>query len=194
MYHKFLMALLLVAATLSGSGMVAAQEQTPTTTANSTTSREAETVMFQIDEFVTLRSASYDAANQTFTLTLHNNNLVPRSVVIVDSTAQARAMDSDEKGIRAHEAPSKRLTINEGVTTVTMHASPHKGVALLAIGTTRGNIGLSSGSLDTGGAGPFAGTSSTAGWIGGATVTVSMVALAAIRIKNREYDDVEDVS
>ncbi|WP_139173307.1 hypothetical protein [Halogranum gelatinilyticum] len=88
----------------------------------------------------------------------------------------------------------KTVNVPRGRTMLEVNAAKNDGAAVVSITTSQCIAAGSCGYVSTGqkgGPSPFEQTTSTAGWLGGVTVTGLMVTVAAYRRKHKEHDPVE---
>jgi len=185
---RFSIILMLVALVLASvpAGAVAAQAQSNETTQAQGNETATDSGGKVIDEDLRLVNWSYDYDAEKFSLRFESDR--PKRVTLTEAVQMSEG---------SGDGTIRRTTISEGVTTVELSISPVAGQAAVFITTSKTQAEnrfawVSTGQTDTSGGGPFAGTSSTAGWLGGATTAVAMVGAAAYRRKNKDYDDVED--
>lgn len=165
-----LLAALLV---VPGGAEAAIQENNSTTTG------------YVVDDQVQLSDWEY--RNDTFVLTFDAN--VPREIVLTEAISTQQAQ-SGQLSIRRRTLPRGESTIR-----MTVDRGP-SGEAALTItsrqGTQQGRaVFVSTGQTESNSASPFAGTSSTAGWIGGAALALVSVVLAGSYKMRRESREPE---
>jgi hypothetical protein len=129
-----------------------------------------------VDETLTITSWSYDETSQE--LTIQFNATRPTTVTITEA---ASAGDG-----RTGELSITRERVLPGNATVTLAVSPGPAGEAAVVVTTdesvdrKKGVFLSTGQDATPQPSPFAGTSPTAGWIGGAALSLVTVVLAGI--------------
>jgi len=186
---RIFLALLVIVA--GATGTTAAASTTTTANASATTTTTAgEDVTVQLSE--TLRIVSVEFENQTAVVVFEAE--IPESVVITDAASASRALVEDS---RHSEAKAEPYHLDMGRTTVRFPVTTFRGESGIWVSSGAESHlfktgALAGGSGDSDG-GPFEGTSSTTGWLGGAGVSITMVALAARRIKTKDRDPVESI-
>jgi hypothetical protein len=140
-----------------------------------------------VDETLTITSWSYDEGSQE--LTIEFNATRPTTVTITE----AASADSGRTG----ELSITRERVLPGESTLTLSVSPGPvGEVAVVVTTTESvdreqGVFLSTGQDATPQPSPFAGTSPTAGWIGGASLSLVTVVLAGIYRMRREATEPE---
>lgn len=195
--HFSLLALILVAS-LTFPGVAAAANDTANTTTTAVPSgpsgpslgdgtvdldRDATTYTATVGPVTKL--VDWDYEDGAFHLILESK--VPNMVTLTENVAV-------RKGATTFNA--KRITVPAGRSKITMQAAPVEGAAAISL-TTSQSLSAGSGLLlstdDRTGTSPFAATSSTAGWLGGAGVSVFVAGLAAWQRKHKDHGDVRGV-
>lgn len=94
---------------------------------------------------------------------------------------------------------AKRTRVPKGRSVVTVSAAPINGAAAVTITNSQCLAAESCTMLSTGdrasdGSSPFEATSSTAGWLGGASVAVMCAGLSAYQRKHKDHGDVQEAN
>ena len=194
MYRHFLLIVLLAAATLPGVAVAAETNQTANSTVEQVAETAAsddqqnqtkETIEQQIDPVTRVVSSEYRSGQ--FHLVLEAD--VPQLVTLSGSVAV-------QKGWQTYATKVVRVPPNKRVE-VTIAAEKDEGAATVSFATkqcrTAGRCPILS-SDHRGGESPLERTTSTAGWLGGAGVAISMFVAAAWQRRNKDWADVEDVN
>jgi len=158
---------------------VQTQTATPAPTQTPTPEPETnQTVAYHIDGNTRVLSYDYDSEAGTLSVTIESDR--PQAVTISD----AGALSESGGGV----IPSESEPI-DGVRTLTIPVTrTDQGFVGVTIATDNTLYGIV---IEPEREGPFERTSPTTGWLGGSTVAMIMIGLAAYRHKNREPDKPE---
>ena len=170
----------LVGSLTIGVGGVAAQA---TDTAQA---QQNESHPLHIDDHVRVVNHEYDSEAEVFRIVFEADR--PTRVTISESVQQP-------EGAGSFSIMSERIL--PGEQTVSIHVPRSAGEAAVSITTSdsisegRG-VYVSTGITQTGG--PFAGTTSTAGWFGGASVVFAMLFASAWQVKRTRLKQPEELT
>lgn len=200
MIRVFLFSVVIVLSLAMGMGPVTAAEndtienatdtENATAAANETINESANEIQtgpgFEepVDDDVTVAEWSYDIEEKRFTIVLDvdsRTEVAVTEVVSVDEPQATRMnvfQDSLSSGTHEIEIAASPGASGEAAVVISTRTSMERGQAtVISTGFVPQEL-------------PFEQTTSTAGWIGGALTAISMVAAAAYRTRNREYDPV----
>jgi hypothetical protein len=180
----FLVALVVLAAGLSGvAGVVSAQDNpVGTETATSETGAN-ETYAVAVDPVTRVVEWEYDEGR--FKILVEAD--VPQMLTVSESPDVSEGVGSFNV---------KRISLPRGKTEIEISAGKDAGAAVVTMTTSQCVAAGSCPYLSTGersGPSPFERTSSSAGWMGGVAITALMVGLAAYRTKTKVSDGPEEI-
>jgi hypothetical protein len=181
--RRVVLVLLATVALLSAGLTGASAQELPG--GNETTAPERTAIYDQLGDLV-VHSYSYEDGEMTLEVSWRGTT--PETVTITEMVAL------DSGGSQRISFKKIRLLPDER-TEITVSARMKDGTAAVLL-TTPQSVERSEALLVQHGAGsfdPFAGTTSSAGWIGGVSVAVSMIGLAAVRAKRNDPEGPEEV-
>lgn len=181
---RFLLLLTAVIAISFFMGMGGAVADTPENESNETVTLDIEE---RIDSDIVLLDWEFNERTDTFKLELKHEGERPTQLTVTESIQQ-------EEGSAQMSIEQERLL--PGETTVTIGVTPEAGEAAVVLTTSESvdqgtGIVVSTGIYEPG---PWAQTTSTAGWAGGISIAFGMTILAGIKKMRDEHKQPVQVS
>lgn len=164
------------------TGMVAAQEATPTATptnATNTSSNNGSDVTYRGTVGSSARIVSVDWDGCEATVVMESD--LPQGIALTDVSGQSKS--ASDAGV--HSYTSTRKMLAGGQNEITYSATEYKNGCAVGIGASGGGAVISTG-YDDDGSNPLDNLPSTQAWIAGAITAISMMIIAGIREKRKE--------